>query len=166
MERLLEQLIDVLHQTISVYQNLLPVIQNEKAAAIASQYEELIAHTSEKEELLARLTPVERQREQLLDLIGQTLPAAQKALTLTQLAAHVQPPYDQRLRDVQKALARVIESVQQANTESRLIFAHCRKWTRNTLGFFEHWMKSTELYGATGSLRNQTGNGRLVSGNV
>jgi flagellar biosynthesis/type III secretory pathway chaperone len=90
----------------------------------------------------------------------------QKPLTLTRLAAHVQPPYDQRLRDVQTALTRVVESVQHANAESRMIFTHCQKWVRNTLGFFEHWMKSTDLYGATGSLRSRSGSGRLVSGNV
>ncbi len=166
MERLLEQLIDVLHQTISVYQGLLPVIQNEKAAAIASRFEELIAFTAEKEELLARLKPVEKRREQLLDQIGQLLPSLQKPLTLTQLAAHARQPYDQRLRDVQKALTRVVESVQHANTESCMIFTHCQKWARNTMGFFEHWMKAADLYGATGNLCNRRGSGRLVSGNV
>lgn len=166
MDRILDQFIVVLRRTEALYTRLLPTIQSEKEAAVASNIEGFIHFSAAKQDQLIEIRQLDRVRESLQRQIGASLDKPAQSLTLSCLATMVGAPYNQQLRQIQSVLTETIEKVRRANDESRLLVAHCLKLVGNTLSFFKHWNSAADVYGANGDLRQGAGNGRLLSGSV
>lgn len=167
MDRLIESFIETLRQTGAMYNRLLAAIEREKKAALASDIEQLTAAGTEKQTVLAQLFELDCKRTQHLHRLARALELPVDGVTLSDLAAAVDAPYKRQLDDIHAQMKRVMEQVQRSNEECRMLIRHCLRLVQNALGFFQHWMESASVYGASGDLcKSQRGGGRLLSGCV
>ncbi len=166
MKAILNQLIEILEQSKGFYQDLLPVINREKRAALHSDPSQLIAVTGEKEELLARLGRLERQRIKLVGLLAGNLNVSPTQLSLSALAAHADTYQSYRILSLRESLDELVGQIKRANAENRLLIQHCLDLVCGALGFFQHWMTPVSVYGSSGRMDNDHRSGRLLSGTV
>lgn len=162
----LDQLIEVLEQCEHLYQELLPLFDREKRAALGSNSRQLADVTVEKEELLARLSNLEKKRVNLISLMADHLQLPLAQLTLSELAARADAGQAARMRKLRDSLGPLVKTVKRANTENRLLFHHCLDLAHRALGFFQHWMKPASIYSSSGRVNNGRQNGKLLSGTV
>jgi flagellar biosynthesis/type III secretory pathway chaperone len=167
MDRFIEQLIAVLQQTETLYERMLPLIEQEKEAALGPDATRLTGINAEKQSLIAQLAQLEKQRTRLSQGIAEALRLPLEKVNLTALAANVTAPYDRQLRQLHDRLRGVVEKVRQANEQCRVLIEYCLRLVQKRLGFFQYWMGRVDVYGASGSLNNGPGGGgRLLSGTV
>jgi flagellar biosynthesis/type III secretory pathway chaperone len=167
MDRLVEQLIAALEQTQRLYSRMLEIIEEEKIAATLADTQRLSVAGSEKQDLMAQLGRLDRERTRLLQQMAQALGVPFDRLDLATLADHIGQPYRETLRDLNASLRTIINKVHNANEECCALIKHCLKLVQNTLGFFQHCMGSVDVYGASGNMRDPSlRNGRLLSGEV
>jgi flagellar biosynthesis/type III secretory pathway chaperone len=167
MDRLIEQLIVVLQQTETLYERMLPLIEEEKDSALGPDTVRLTAINAEKQNLITQLAQLEKQRTRLSQGIAEALRLPLEKVNLTVLATTVAAPYDRQLRQLHDRLGGAVEKVRQANEQCRLLIEYCLRMVQSRLGFFQYWMGRVDVYGASGSLSNgHGGGGRLLSGSV
>ncbi len=166
MMAILDQVIEVLEQSEALFQELVPIFDREKQAALYSRPRQLADVTVEKEELLARLSRLERKRIKLINLMADNLKLSPTQLSLSQLAAYADAPQASRILNLRDALSRSIRTIKRANAENRLLLQHCLDLVRGALGFFQHWMMPASVYGSSGRIDNGHRNGKLLSGTI
>ncbi len=167
MDRLIEPLIAALEQTERIYGQLLDIIEEEKIAATLADTPRLSAAGFEKQDLIAQLGHLDRQRALFLQPIAEALGVPLGRLDLKTLADHLGQPYRATLHSLNADLRTIIDKVHNANEECCALIKHCLRLVRNTLGFFQHCIGSVDVYGATGSMCDPSRrNGRLLSGEV
>ena len=160
----IEALIEVLERSEAVYQQLLPVFEQEKRAAHTSDPESFSCAVEEKEELLAQLRPLERQRQMLINQLSAAwhLPAGE--LRLSTLVQHTRGEQAVRIKRLSSSLAGLLQNLKAANEENRALIQHCLDIVHGALGCLQHWMMPTKVYGASGRMNLDKHSGKLVSG--
>ncbi len=167
MDRLIEQLLAVLKQTETLYEQVLPIIEKEKEAALAPDAQRLMALNGEKQALLAQLARLEQERTALARRLGTALHLPPDKQTLACLAAAVDKPYDLQLSQLHDRLKIVVENVRRSNQQCQTLIQYCLRLVQSRLGFFQHWLGQVDVYGASGNLNNGAGRGgRLLSGTI
>jgi len=166
MVDMIEQLIEVLEQSEEDYRQLLPIIQQEKEAALCSQVHKFTSVAIEKKILLAQLATQDRRRTALLHQISKhfNIPAPQ--LTISTLAVKVGEPQAARLKRLSASLGELVHKIRFISEENRQIIQHCLKLVQGALGFLHHWIGASAVYGASGRMDDNTGSGKLLSGTV
>jgi flagellar biosynthesis/type III secretory pathway chaperone len=167
MERKLEQLVKVLEQTRDLYERMLALILEEKAAATASDFERFSRVSEEKEGLVAQLKQTEQRRDTLLHTIAAALDIPLQQLNVSTLVKRVDTPCRLRLKTVASELKSSVSRVRIANRECCMIIEHCLGLVTRSMGFFQHWLQMSAVYGQNGNIctGNRSG-GRLVSDTV
>ncbi|MGD9249234.1 MAG: flagellar protein FlgN [Desulfobacteraceae bacterium] len=162
----IEPLIEVLEKSESIYQQLLPVFQQEKKATLSSQPDRFSAIVEEKEALLAQLRQLDRQRHLILHQISKVWNIPVNDLRLSTVADKIEGPQSARIRDLRMSLKGLIQKIKRSNEENRLLIQHCLDIVQGTLGFFHQMVIPKDVYGASGRMSLHNGNGKLVSGAV
>ena len=152
MDRLVENLIQLLQQCEELYARMLPMIALEKQAVLGSDPEQLTKITVKKEDLIAQLKLLDRERARLLQEIADALQMSFEDLTLTTLAETIAPPHGHQLKLLGDTLKHTLAEVQKTNDESRRLVAHSLMLVRNTMNFFSRWTGSPTVYGASGNI--------------
>jgi flagellar biosynthesis/type III secretory pathway chaperone len=163
MRNPLIQLISALEQVDTLYDEVLVLLQREKAAALASDIEGLMAATDEKRRLLAKISEVDQGRIQVIKQLASNLGLSPAEANLTTLAARVDPMYGPRLKRMYANLVGKVEQLRQANKESRILFHHCLNLVQNSLSFFNFWTRNTSTYGSSGTVSKAGAGRHLVS---
>ena len=163
MRNPLEQLIQSLERIGALYDEALELVQREKEAALASDMRGLMAATDEKRRLLAKITEVDQGRSKLVRQMAGNFGLAPSRLSLSTLAAKVEPRYGRRLQLIYDTLVDKIEKLRQANKESRLLFQHCLSLVQNSLSFFNFWTEKAAVYGSSGAVNAGMAKRHLVS---
>ena len=166
MSSSIERLISLLHQTHGLYERLLPILEQEREAALAPDMDRLMGATADKESILTRLQDLERQRTRLVHELTRELGLSNENASLERMAEHLGGPDASRLREVHQSLNCVLADIRRANARSRLVMSHCLSLVQNSLAFLTHWMRPAAVYGATGHLDARTAGGRLLSGSI
>ena len=60
----------------------------------------------------------------------------------------------------------LVPKIKQANEENRAIIQHCLSIVHGALGFFQHWVMPTDVYGASGQMSMHQKGGNLISGAI
>ncbi len=162
----IDNLLSILEKSEQVYQQMLPVIQREKQAALSAQPEQLTSASEEKEELLAQLQQLERKRQVLIHQIAddRQLPAEQ--IKLSTLADSSDQHQTSRMRRLSASLNELVPKIKKANEENRAIIQHCLSIVHGALGFFQHFVIPTDVYGASGQMSMHSKGGNLISGAI
>jgi flagellar biosynthesis/type III secretory pathway chaperone len=166
MQTIIEELIAALEQTASQYNSLLPILLEEKKAALSWNLQALIEATTEKQVILARIAYMDRNRSRLLNQLAAKLHLRERRLTLNQLAKNIRGPLGKRLSSLHAGLNDLMEKIRRSNEENRLTVEHCLTLVHNSLAFWQHWAGPVKVYGNSGIVRNGYNRGCVLSGSV
>ena len=166
MKPSIDDLLTILEQSENLYQQMLPVIQREKQAALSAQADELTSASEEKEELLAQLQQLERKRQILIHQIADDRHLPVEQIKLSTLADSSDQNQASRMKRLSASLNELVPIIKKANEENRAIIQHCLSIVHGALGFFQHWMMPTDVYGASGQMSMHQKGGNLISGAV
>jgi flagellar biosynthesis/type III secretory pathway chaperone len=161
-----ESLIEVLEKSESIYQQLLPVFQQEKRATLSSEPDTFSAIIVEKEALLAQLRQLDRQRHLILHQISAVWNIPVNDLRLSTVADKLEGSQSAQIRNLRLSLNGLVEKIKRSNEENRLLIQHCLDIVQGTLGFFHQMVMPKDVYGASGQMSVYNGNGKLVSGAI
>ncbi len=162
----IDNLLTILEKSEKVYQQMLPVIQREKQAALSAQSDQLTSASEEKEELLARLQQLERRRQVLIHQIADDRQLPVEKIKLSTLADSSDQHQAVRMRRLSVSLNELVPKIKKANEENRAIIQHCLSIVHGALGFFQHFVIPTDVYGASGQMSMQSKGGNLISGAI
>ena len=165
MEKRIISFIEALRQTETMYNRLLELIEDENKAAMVSNVDRLNTIGIEKQNLISQLGRLDQQATRELLNLADALHISSEDLTVSCLAQKVDSPFREQLLHLQQRLRAVVAQVQHANAQYRMLIDHCLRLVHNSLGFFQNWMDTSNVYGAAGDLRNRRpDSGRLLSG--
>ena len=160
------QLIVVLETLENQYQQLLSVMGREKEATMKSNAGAMNLVVSRKQELMAAMAGMERQRRGLLQQIALQLGMPVTELKLSMVAEHTDDVQASKLNRLSASMAKLLDKVQKANDENRALIQHCLGLVESTLGFFQRWLAPASVYGNGGKIDDGPLNGKLLSGIV
>jgi len=167
MDQHIEHLIKLLEQTEFLYRSLLPIIEEEQTAAIKSDIDRLTAASCEKQSIIDQTKRLDEQLKVLARQVAAHYQVPAQGITLTVLAAVIESPYAEKLRLLNDKLKDVVHKVQASNEQCSSLMRHCSRLVQSTLGYFQHWMSGSDVYGSTGNMRNNSNVGRhFMSGTV
>lgn len=166
MSATIEQLIKVLEESEKVYRQLLPVFDREKKAAFSSDPDTFSAVVEEKQELLARLRLIDRNRQIILSQVSSEWNIPVNELRLSTMADRVEGLQHSQIHRLRSSLRELTNKVKHRNEENRRLIQHCLDLVQGTLGFFQHWVLPKDVYGASGHMNMHQRNGSLISGAV
>ena len=166
MNTKLEKLISILEQIHAVYAAMLPLLKQEKKAALAGDAEKLNRQTVEKETLVNRLTDLENARAALVVALAEELHCSPEDLTTGYLAGRAGPSLGTRLDAVHAALRTLLFKVREINAENQAGINHVLKLVKSGLGFFEHITNGLPVYGASGGIDDSSARHGLVLSNT
>ena len=162
----IDKLIGILEKSEAIYRQLLPVIQTEKQAALTAKPDQLTSATEKKEELLVRLQQLERNRQILINRISTESGIPVKDITLSALSKKTDDVRAAKVKRLSDSLNALVPVIKKANEENRAVIQHCLNIVQSALGFFQHWVMPTDVYGASGRMSMQHKGGKLISGAV
>ncbi len=166
MTATIDELLAILEKSEMVYQQMLPVIQREKQAALSAKSDQLTSASEEKEELLAQLQQLERKRQVLIHQIAAECHLPAEKIKLSTLADSSDPKQALRMKRLSASLSELVPKIKKANEENRAIIQHCLSIVQGALGFFQHWVIPTDVYGASGQMSLHQKGGNLISGAI
>ena len=166
MPTAIEQLLGVLETSESVYQQLLPVIHAEKQAALSARPDQLVSASEEKEVLLFRLRELDRQRRTMIARIAAARSLPIENIRLSTLADSTDATQASRARRLSASFKELVPKIRKANEENRAVIRHCLDVVQGALGFFQHWVRPTDVYGASGRMNTHHCGGNLISGAI
>lgn len=167
MDQLTERFVQLLNQTEIHYRSLLPIIDEEKEAAITSDIDRLTAASFEKQSTIDQIKQLDEQLKVIAQQLAMRYQIASKGVTLSILAEHMPAQYSHKILQLNHKLNDVAKKVQVSNEECSTLVQHCIRLVQSTLGFFQHWMGCGNVYGATGNIRTNGSHARhFMSGTV
>jgi flagellar biosynthesis/type III secretory pathway chaperone len=167
MEQQLDQLITMLEQTRGLYERMLTTVHEEMAAATASDFQKFSRASAEKENLVSQLKQLEQRRNRILRQVAESFGISLEQLNISALVARIDTPHRHQLSELASSLEALIARVRDANRECCMIIEHCLGLVKRSLGYFQHWMQLSAVYGQTGSIcSDHRSGGRLVSDTV
>lgn len=166
MEDLLKKLFGLLEHTTELYQSLFAVVQKEKDAVVGLNLQQLNEACKAKDNLLLKLRILEEQREQLMDKLAVVLNRGPHEISLTQLSNLVQEPYAGRLRTCSSKLLSLIQELQEANQQNKMLLSHSLELVKGSYDLLNNVMAANPVYYRSGDLHKNRPTGKLLSGDV
>ena len=166
MEHLLEKLFGLLVHATELYQSLFAVVQKEKDAVVGLNLQQLNEACKAKDNLLLKLRILEEQREQLMDRLAVALNCGPHEISLTQLSNMVEEPYAGRLRACSTRLLSLIQKLQAANQQNKMLLSHSLELVQGSYDLLNNVMAANPVYYRSGDLHKSKQTGKLLSGDV
>lgn len=160
----IDALIDILNQEAALYGKMAELLQDEKAAAIATRLEGLHAARTEKERLIAGIGQLERRRLELATAINRDWFDAQGPVALKDLIRRLDPDAAGRLWRCREHLLATIARVSDMNTENASLLAHSRKWVTGAMRLLDHLFNPQAVYQRSGRFSRQGRTGSVLNG--
>lgn len=166
MEHLLEKLFGLLEHATELYQSLFAVVQKEKDAVVGLNLQQLNEACKAKENLLLKLRILEERREQLMDKLAAVLNCEPRDISLIQLSNLVKEPYAGRLRICSTKLLSLIQELQEANRQNKMLLSHSLELVQGSFNLLNNVMAANPVYYRSGDLHKSKQTGKLLSGDV
>ncbi len=161
-EVLLDNLITTLEELASTQQQFLTILQLEKRLVIEGDLDELLSCLADKEKVLAHLTQLETQRQNLMRPLAKGLQQNVHSLTLKQLSDQVGEPYATRLNACHHKLKVLSSSIEEVNQINGLLIDKTLKQVSCLLGLLRHLSTSPPLYQASGLTQEVSLGGKVL----
>ena len=161
-EAMIEQLLAILKQETEMYQAMSAVMDKEKDAALQAELVGLTQAEMEKENILAALVLLEKQRHQLVTDLADALGYHDRDMNLTQISKLVDEPLAGRLMQARSDLSVLLESLQAANQHNKQLFEHSRELLTGSLNLLSGLKAPNPIYYRTGTVQNTSAAGKAV----
>jgi len=163
---LLEKLISLLNEQISLYHSLLNVLQHERRAMIAVEPLILNECTKEKENLILKIRVLEEHRINYVENLAESFCCPATELPLRKLAERVEEPFATQLLDCSCALSALVGSIHEINQSNRSLVSHSLDLVRGSLTLLNSLVCSHSVYHQTGQVHVAERSGMVFSDNV
>ncbi len=129
----LDSLCRVMDAEAGAYQALLPLLSEQRQAAVEARFEQLVNPVGDKDELLKSLRNFENQRMQLMEALSAAcrIPAAE--LTVSRLMALSPQPAAERLNASRCRLQAAVEMVRRSSRSNQQLLRHLLELMKSSL---------------------------------
>ena len=111
--------------------------------------------------MLLKLRILEEQREQLMDKLAVVMSCEPHEISLTQLSHRVKEPYAGRLRIASARLLSLIQELQEANQQHKLLLSHSLALVQGSYNLLNNVMVANPVYYRSGDLQKSSPTGKL-----
>ncbi|WP_319525262.1 flagellar protein FlgN [uncultured Desulfosarcina sp.] len=165
MNAAIDQLISTLNEETECYDEMKAVLQDEARAIPLSNRQELDRARSRKEALVARITRLERKREDSVRQLASTYRIDASMVKVSELVAYLPDPYAGKLKSCAEGLRSLIEEVRLKNGANRQLVRYYMKWIDNAMHLLTGLFDERPIYRKPGIQLENSGY-RSNSGNI
>ena len=170
MQPNLSKLFHILEKEIDCYRRMQAVLSAEAQSIGLTGKDCFERIQPDKEGLLSQLKQLERGRRQIVKHLAASRGWQEKQLTVTQLAARLDPPDNQKLLNRANRLRELIKDVQTSNRNNQQLIGHYLNLVSGSLQLLTNLMESSPVYQKPGTHQPLTGRrpgaGRFICGSV
>jgi len=166
MDLMTNQLLGVLERESELYRSILTVIDKESKAAVRSNLTALTKAGEEKENILAKLRVIEKERIRLVREMADALGYPPQGLTLTMISQLVGQPFAGRLNQAGTELSTVLNTVKNANHRNKQLFEHSQELLKGSFNLLSELTRSDMVYYRTGNMQRTYQTGKCVNGEI
>lgn len=170
MNAAIDELLSILDQETECYGEMKVVLQDEAQAIPLSNRQGLDRARLQKETVVARIQRLERKREALVQQLATTCRIDASTVNVSELAACLPDPYDQKLRTCADGLRSLIEDVRLKNGANRKLLHYYMKWVNNALNLLTDVFDERPVYQQPGNRLANSGyrssSGRIIRGSI
>jgi len=164
MDRHIDALIEILDQEAAVYEKMADVLGEEKSAAIASNLAVLQSARSQKETMIAVISELEHNRQQVARAINREWFNAQGPVAFSTLVPHLAPQDAHRLTQCRETLLTTLGRVKDLNAENASLLSHSISWVGGAMRLLNHLFNPQTVYQRSGRFARGGHTGRVLSG--
>lgn len=122
MEKVWQELFNVLADLLSAYRKMLELGNAKREALISAKVKEIEAVTKQEETLIIFINQADKVRRDIVEKIADHYQLAQETVNLSKLKQFADPEMEQRLADIERDFHDAVEKLQQMNkTNNELI---------------------------------------------
>lgn len=160
MAGLINELIDVLTDEISCYENLLKISREKTDIIVQGNVEALQKLINHEQELVAKTAKFEKKREQIIEDIALVLNENKDTLTISKLLEKLQDNFEgsKKLKEVQQKIQALISELKIVNDQNRLLLNQSIEMIDYIINAIQSkYSYSTNDYSSSGQVQNTEG---------
>lgn len=165
-EQVLNELIQLLDNELSLHRKMLKVLSKEKNALMESRIDQFTAAGMEKKALIINIASLEKKRLGLLGLLEIHFGLSPQTLRLSRLVELVPGLYAQQLKNCRRHLLEVARQIKKASQSTEYIVSQALETTRESIAFITNLIKSHSTYYASGKMGENSTSGILMSNTI
>ena len=139
MASLIEELMDVLEQECTIYENLFRVSDTKTQAIIKGDIEQLQKITDDEQNVIDKVLVLEKRRQTIVDNIAVVLNQKNKDMTVADIIRVMehQPEYQKPLSELHHRLRSVVMQLQQVNAQNRGLLENALEMTEFNINILQ-----------------------------
>ncbi|MFO7985602.1 MAG: flagellar protein FlgN [Desulfatiglandaceae bacterium] len=166
MKPLFDKLLMLLGKETDLYEGVLELMKQEKAAVLESNPETLTDHTEKKDSLLLEIQALERQRQRVVQDLATSLGCPTADMRLRDLSQAAEEPYASRLEACRSRLLRLAKTISVVSADNLKLITHSLDRVRNSFSFLQQLTSPNTVYHNTGKIHTSDRSGRLLSNEI
>lgn len=166
VHELYADLLTLLRDMLSRYQQLSALSQREREVLTAVSLPTLLALTTQKETLVLELSVIEEGRQLVLRKLAEHLGVPVVELSLGRLSTLAPQPFAEGFQRCRTDLVALVEAVSQVNAQNTLLLSSSLDAVQMSLGLLSRLLEPGPTYGSGGELDPTRTGGRVVQKHV
>jgi len=166
VHELYTDLLALLREMLSRYQQLLTLSQQERQVLTAASLPTLLALTTHKETLVLELSVIEEGRQLVLRKLAEHLGVPVADLSLGRLSTLAPQPFADGFQCCRTDLGALVEAVSQANEQNTLLLSSSLNSVRISLGLLSRLLEPGPTYGSGGAVDTLGTGGKVLQKRV
>lgn len=162
MNKLLDNLTDILNEMVENYSLLLRIIQRERQFIIENSLYELYDCIKQKETIILKLRMLEDLRVSVIGRVSVFFNTKDKDITLSYLSDSTPEPYSSIFKGYRSQLLSFIQSIQEINRENKNFIELSMDTMKESFQFLNDITNPRPTYISSGVVKNQVQRGRMV----
>ena len=160
----MEELVEHLAKEMTLYRDLISILQRETRALVERDYEGLYEIVTSKEHILMKLAFLDGRRSEIIRRIGKSLGFGDREVRLSDIISKAEPPHRERLKEHQTTILAFLNSIKEINDINNFVARGSLENIKKALGFLGNFI-SSGTYKSTGTVEEMVVKGsRLCEG--
>ncbi len=146
------ELIELLKKEIGLYENLMQILQDEKALLVKRSSEEMYAIVNKKETAISRIKMVDDVTQDCMKRLAKEKGLNPEEVKLSNIITCEVPPYSTMLEACQSKLVSIAHSIKELNEINGRVINMSLENVKKSLNFLKGITNSLETYKPSGKL--------------
>jgi flagellar biosynthesis/type III secretory pathway chaperone len=146
-------LLKILKQEVSLYKEIIEILQKEREAIISRSPNALLGTNQDKETLLAELESLEEGRQLWVKKLAEELNFSSPKITLSLLAEKLKDPWASQLKSYQQHLSSLINTAVKLNQDNARLLHHSCNAVKQLLTLISSYNRFNPLYLPNGAIQ-------------
>ncbi len=163
MEQMINSLLLLLDDTVTLYRSLLALYGEERQSLLDFDLENINTSAKKKENMVLKIKILEEQRHRIVEGLAAALSLDAADLTLTRLAEKVDIRQSYKLSALGDELSATISQIKDVHRTNRALIIHSQGLVTDSMAFLSNHLAPDPVYHQNGSLAMQDQSGRLLA---